>query len=73
MIAEIIKQIQSNEWYGCGDIIETAKGKNAIPKTWREAKEKIKRARFMEADKAKTENNNTGLIKTLVQWLSRKR
>jgi len=43
MIADTIKLLHSNSWYGCGDMIEIAKGKNAIPKNWKEAKEQIKR------------------------------
>ena len=43
MIAETIKLLQSFHWYGSGETIEIAKGKNAIPKNWKEAKEQIKR------------------------------
>lgn len=43
MIAETIKLLQSNKWYGCGENIEIAKGKNEIPYNWSEAKEQIKR------------------------------
>ena len=43
MIAEIIKLLHSHTYYGCSETIEIAKGKNAIPKRWKEAKEKIKR------------------------------
>lgn len=46
MIAETIKLLQSDNWYGCGEYIELAKGKNAIPKRWSQAKEQIKRARI---------------------------
>lgn len=46
MIAETIKLLQSMEWYGCGEAIEIAKGKHSIPKNWKEAKEKIKRAKL---------------------------
>jgi len=46
MIAETIKLLQSNTWYGCSDNIEIAKGKNAIPKNWQQAKEQIKRYRY---------------------------
>lgn len=45
MIAETINLLQSNTYYGCGAAIEIAKGSNAIPKTWAQAKEKIKRKR----------------------------
>lgn len=43
MIAETIKLLHSNTWYGCGENIEIAKGKNSIPKNWKEAKEQINR------------------------------
>ncbi len=43
MIAETIKLFQSNTWYGCGDNIEIAKGKNEIPRNWKQATEQIKR------------------------------
>lgn len=43
MIAETIKLLHSNEWYGQSETIEIAKGKNEIPKTWKQAKEQIKR------------------------------
>ena len=46
MIAETIKLLHSNQWYGCSENIEIAKGKNEIPKTWKEAKEQIKRYRL---------------------------
>ncbi len=46
MIAETIKLLQSNTWYGNFDCIEIAKGKNETPKNWKEAKEQIKRYRF---------------------------
>lgn len=46
MIAETIKLLHSHTWYGCGENIEIAKGKNAIPKTWKEAKEQIRRYKF---------------------------
>jgi hypothetical protein len=46
MIAETIKLLQSNTWYGCGDNIEIAKGKFAIVKNWKQAKEQIKRYKF---------------------------
>lgn len=54
MIAETIKLLQSNSWYGCNEVIETAKGKYAVPKTWKEAKEKIRRRKYMEAEKGRT-------------------
>lgn len=43
MIAETIKLLHSHTWYGCSENIEIAKGKNSIPKNWKEAKEQIKR------------------------------
>ena len=46
MIAETIKLLQSNDWYGCGENIEIAKGSNAIPKRWSQVKEQIKRKRL---------------------------
>lgn len=46
MIAETIRLLQSSEWYGCGENIEIAKGRNSIPKRWSEVKEKIKRNRL---------------------------
>lgn len=46
MIAETIKLLQSFHWYGVSETIEIAKGKNSIPKNWKEAKEKIKRAKW---------------------------
>lgn len=47
MIAETIKLLQSNKFYGCSEIIELAKGKNAIRKNWKEVKEQIRRNRIM--------------------------
>ncbi len=47
MIAETIKLLQSYHWYGCSETIEIAKGKNAIPKDFKETKEKIKRKRWL--------------------------
>jgi len=46
MIAETIKLLQSNPFYGCGDNIEIAKGKCAIAKNWKQTKEQIKRYRY---------------------------
>ena len=51
MIAETIKLLHSHHWYGCGEHIEIAKGKNAIPRTWKEAKEQIKRYRIWQFTK----------------------
>lgn len=69
MIAETIRQLQSEKWYGCGEHVEIAKGKNAIPKTWSEAKEKVLRVRYMEVANAKDKVNRTGIIKRLTSWL----
>lgn len=67
MIAQTIKQLQSAKWYGCGNTIEIAKGKNAIPKTWKHTKEKIRRIRHMQATEIREEN--TQKSKKLVSWL----
>jgi len=48
MIAETIKLLQSNEFYGQSEFIEIAKGKNAIPNNWKEAKKQIKRNRLWQ-------------------------
>lgn len=47
MIAETIRLLQSDKYYGCSEVIEIAKGKNAIPENWKEVKEQIRRKRFM--------------------------
>lgn len=46
MIAEIIDLLKKAPYYGCSHSIEIAKGKHAIPKNWKEAKEQIKRYRL---------------------------
>ncbi len=46
MIAQIIDLLKKAPYYGCSDTIEIAKGKHAIPKNWKEAKEQIKRYRL---------------------------
>lgn len=46
IISDTIRLLQSFHWYGCSETIEIAKGKNSIPKTWEEAKEKIRRAKW---------------------------
>jgi hypothetical protein len=51
MIAETIKLLHSQGWYGVGEYTEIAKGKNAIPKNWKEAKEQIKRYRIWQFTK----------------------
>jgi hypothetical protein len=44
MIAEIIKLVNTLPYYGGGENIEIAKGKNAIITNWKQAKEQIKRS-----------------------------
>jgi hypothetical protein len=51
MIAETIKLLKSNKWYGCGENIEIAKGKNEIVKNWSQAKEQIKRQKYWQFTK----------------------
>lgn len=67
MIAQTIKMLQSDQWYGCGHTIEIAKGKNGIPKTWKETKEKIRRIRHMQATEMREEN--TEKSKKIISWL----
>ncbi|AWH84929.1 hypothetical protein HYN59_07220 [Flavobacterium album] len=67
MIAETIKMLQSGQWYGCGHTIEIAKGKNAIPGTWKETKEKIRRIRYMQATEMQKENIQKS--KKMISWL----
>ena len=43
MISEIIKVLQSNEFYGAGKYTEIAKGKNEYVTTWTEIKIKVNR------------------------------
>jgi hypothetical protein len=43
MIAQIIKTLQSNEFYGAGNYTEIAKGKHELVTNWKGAKRKIKR------------------------------
>jgi len=43
MIAQIIRTLQSNEFFGAGEFTEIAKGKNEIARNWKHAKRKIKR------------------------------
>lgn len=45
MIVEIIKILQSDNFYGAGECTEIAKGKLQIVNSWKDAKEKIKRLR----------------------------
>ncbi len=67
MIAQTIKLLQSARWYGCGDTIEIAKGKNAVPKTWKETMEKVRRNRHMIV--AATREENTQKSKRIISWL----
>lgn len=68
MIAETIKQLQSAKWYGCGPTIERAKGKHALPESWKETKEKIRRSAYMQATEAKEQNREKS--KKVMRWLS---
>ncbi len=43
MIANIIKTLQSNEFYGAGENTEIAKGKNEYVTTWKGLVNKCKR------------------------------
>ena len=40
-ISNIIKVLQSGDFYGAGKCVEIAKGKNEYVSTWREFKRKI--------------------------------
>tara|TARA_R110000796_G_scaffold80913_2_gene178715 strand:+ start:52 stop:204 length:153 start_codon:yes stop_codon:yes gene_type:complete len=42
-IIEIIDVLKNKEYYGAGECVEIAKGKNQIALTWRQLKTKIKR------------------------------
>ena len=44
MISNIIEILQKGNYYGGGDVIEIAKGKNELVTTFASAKRKIKRA-----------------------------
>lgn len=46
MIADILKLLKSNPFYGCSENIEIAKGKYAIAKDWKDSKQKIIRYRY---------------------------
>ena len=41
---EIIELLQSNKFYGAGDFVEIAKGKNELAYTFKDGLEKIRRA-----------------------------
>ena len=43
MINEIIKALQSGDYYGGGECIELAKGKHEYTLNWTDVKRKIKR------------------------------
>jgi len=43
MIAEIIKILQSGDYYGAGEYTEIAKGKREMVSTWKGFNRKIKR------------------------------
>jgi hypothetical protein len=43
MISDIIKTLQSDDFYGAGDYVEIAKGKNELVTDWRGFKRKTKR------------------------------
>ena len=43
MISQIIKILQSNEFYGAGEFTEVAKGKHELVSGLKDAKRKIKR------------------------------
>lgn len=43
MIADIIKLLQSHDFYGAGEYTEIAKGKNELVTNWIGFKNKIKR------------------------------
>lgn len=78
MIAETIKLLQSGTWCGCSETIEIAKGKNAIPKTWAQAKEKMNRRKFMEAEKGRKKarkqwENIVSKCKKIWAWLFAKK
>lgn len=43
MIKEIIKKLQSSEFYGAGEFTDIAKGKYELINNWKDCKIKIKR------------------------------
>ncbi|MBV1928886.1 MAG: hypothetical protein KUG81_05180 [Gammaproteobacteria bacterium] len=43
MIAEVIKILRENDYYGCGEYTEIAKGKHELVTSWKGIKRKIKR------------------------------
>jgi len=42
-IKEIIDVLKKSEYYGAGESVEIAKGKNQIATTWKQLKTKVKR------------------------------
>lgn len=73
MIAETIKILHSNNWYGCSEVIEMAKGKNSIPKTWQDVKKKIRRANFMQKAAMSESIEKSTILKRVQRWLLKKR
>jgi len=43
MISEVIKILQSGDYYGAGDYTEIAKGKHQLVTSWKGIKRKVKR------------------------------
>ena len=43
-IIDIVNLVRSSTWYGGGEYIEIAKGKNQIAITWKGFKRKLRRA-----------------------------
>ncbi len=71
LIIDTIKMLQSQPWYGCSNIIEIAKGKNALPRNWKETKEKIRRGWYMDA--TKIEEDKEQKTNTILSWLTRRK
>lgn len=69
-IAETIKLLQSGKWYGCSEIIEIAKGKNAFIRNKAQGREKIKRAWLME--RSRIIDKKESVTQKILSWLSRK-
>lgn len=69
MIVETLRLLHSQNWYGCSDTIELAKGQNAIPKTWKETRRKLKRKAFMQAGLAANQVKKKSIIKKISSWL----
>lgn len=73
MITDIIKQLQSADWLGCGECIEIAKGKFEIPKTWRDTRQKVNREKHMLLLKTQNNISEVSYIKKIKQWLLKSR